>query len=361
MTAYVVKRDHLEYNLAQLKKQAKGVPIWAVVKGDGYGLGILPMAELLSENGIRHFCVTELREAEILRENGFAEEQILMLRSVSDRETLNHLLDLRVILTVGSWETAQAVNTLCAERADVAEVHVKIDTGMGRYGFKPTEMEQVTALYGECKNLAVSGIYTHFNCAFSDDELTRQEFAAFQGVVAQLRAAGMETGTVHCCNSAAFLHFPEMHCDGVRLGSAILGRLPFYAKLRSVGYVESEVEELHTLLPGQTTGYSALYRAKRPTELAIVPVGWFHGFRVSAQPDRSRARDCLLASLSALRGLLRRQRVTVEIRGVSCPVVGAIGMLHCAVDVTGMGCKRGERVVLQVNPLHVKGMPVEFR
>ena len=361
MNTYVVSRELLEQNILQLKKQANGVPIWAVIKGDGYGLGALPLAELLADNGIEHFCVTEVREAELLRENGFRDARILMLRSVSDRETLHRLLDLGVILTVGSWETAQAIDALARERADIAEVHIKIDTGMGRYGFLPSETARVIALYHEMKHLAVGGIYTHFNCAFADERLTKQEFAEFQNVIAQIRAAGLETGIVHCCNSSAFLKFPEMHCDGVRLGSAILGRMPFRTKLRPVGYLESEVEELHTVPKGHSTGYGALWTAKRETKLAIVPVGWYHGFRVSCQPDMTRAKDCLRAALSALKGIIRRQRTYVEINGKRCPVVGAIGMLHCAVDVTGTDCKTGDRVIVQMNPLHQKGVKVAYR
>ena len=361
MTTYEVSRETLEYNIKHLKAKANGVPIWAVVKGDGYGLGVLPLAEILSEQGIHQFCITELQEAETLRDNGFTEDRILMLRSIADRNVIHRLLDLKVILTVGSEQTAALIDQIAAERSDIAEVHLKIDTGMGRYGFLPEQTDRVIALYREKKHLAISGIYTHFNCAFQDDALTKQEFGAFMGVVEQIRAAGQETGMVHCCNSAAFLKFPEMHCDGVRLGSAILGRMPFRTKLRPVGWLASEVEEIHRVPKGHSTGYGALWKAKRETELAIVPVGWYHGFRVSCQPDMTRARDCLLAALSALKGLLRRQRTYVEISGKRCPVVGAIGMLHCAVDVTGNGCKTGDRVIVQMNPLHQKGVKVVFR
>ena len=124
MNRYVVSRELLERNIKELKKKAKGVPIWAVIKGDGYGLGALPLAEILREQGITHFCVTELREAELLRENGFLQESILMLREIRDRELLHCLLDRKVILTVGSRETAQIVNDIAAMRSDVAQVHL---------------------------------------------------------------------------------------------------------------------------------------------------------------------------------------------------------------------------------------------
>ncbi|MBQ7870960.1 MAG: alanine racemase [Oscillospiraceae bacterium] len=361
MNTYVVRTELLSHNIEYLKKQARGVPIWAVIKGDGYGLGALPLAELLAEHGIEHFCVTDLREAKLLRENGFDTARILMLRSVTDPGEISRLLDLRVILTVGSLETARRVEQAAAGRADIAEVHIKIDTGMGRYGFLPAERGQIISVYREMKHLAVSGIYTHFNCAFADDALTRQEFAMFRQVVEALHAEGLETGCVHCCNSSAFLKFPEMHCDGVRLGSAILGRMAFPTKLRPVGHAESEVEELRTLPKGHTTGYAAVWKAKRDTLVAIVPVGWYHGLYVTTQPDMTRMVDRLRGFLAGLKRLLRPQRRTVEINGKRCNIIGAIGMLHCAVDVSGLDCKLGDRVVLQINPLQVKGMPVQFK
>lgn len=361
MTTYEVSRETLEYNIRQLKAKANGVPIWAVIKGDGYGIGALPLAEVLAEQGIHHFCVTELREAELLRDNGFEDDQILMLRSIADRKEINRLLDLKVILTVGSEEVAALVDQIAAERADVAEVHLKIDTGMGRYGFLPEQTEQVIALYREKKHLAISGIFTHFNCAFNNDELTKQEFAAFMGVVDEIRVAGQETGIVHCCNSAAFLQFPEMHCDAVRLGSAVLGRIAFRTKLRPVGFISTSIEELRVLPKGHTTGYSALWKATKDTPIAIVPVGWYHGFHVSCEPDMTRRRDCFRAALSSLKAMLRPKRVYVEINEKACPIVGAIGMLHCAVDVSGVSCKRGDRVIMQMNPLHLNGIKVVFR
>ena len=360
MSVYVVSRDKLEHNIEELKKLAGEVPIWAVIKGDGYGLGALPLAEILQDRGINHFCVTEVREAEKLRENGFRDAQILMLRSVTDREEIGALLDQRVIMTVGSMEAAKTIEELAAFRSDVAEVHLKIDTGMGRYGFQPNEMEQIIAVYREMKHLAVSGIYTHFNCAFCDDELTKQEFSVFCGVLDKLHEQGIETGTAHCCNSSAFLKHPQMHLDGVRLGSALLGRMSFRTRLRPVGFVQTEVEELHTLKKGQTTGYGAMWKAKRDTVLAIIPVGRYHGFCLNCQPAKSRM-DCLREIFRQLKSILKPSRTTVEVNGKNCPVVGAIGMLHCAVDVTNIECKRGDRVTVSINPLYLKGIPTQFK
>lgn len=353
MTVYTVSREDLAHNVAELKTQAKGVPIWGVVKADGYGLGVAAFAKELCALGIDRFCVTELREAEAIRESGLTDVKILMLRQVCDADELERLIQLNVILTVGSPEAAERIR-------GEAEVHLKIDTGMGRFGFLPNELdaaEQVCRM----KNLRVSGIFTHFNSAFCNAELTKRQFSEFCGTVEALRARGYVFEAVHCCNSSAFLKFPEMHLDGVRLGSALLGRMPFATKLRPLGAVQTQIEEIRTLPKGHSTSYGAIWKAKRESKLAVLPVGWFHGLQVSCKEDRSRAMDCLRGGLRELKNLLKRPQTYVTVSGKACPIVGAIGSLHCAVDVTGVDCALGQTVELAVSPMHIKGVEVQFR
>lgn len=359
MTGYMVSRSRLRHNLQVLRQRADGTPIWAVVKGNGYGLGTQALAEFLLAEGITRFCVTEPADAAKLAALPGAAREILMLRETVDPDELRALLEHGVLLTVGSSAAADAAEAAARACGHPARVHLKIDTGMGRYGFFPDETEALLPLFAR-DALHICGIYTHFNCAFGDAALTNREFDAFCAAVARLRAAGKDVGTVHCCNSAAFLRFNRMKLDGVRLGSALLGRMPFPTELQPVGYVQTRVDALHTVPAGHSTGYSALWTAKRQTTLAILPVGWFHGFNVSCQPDRSRRCDGLRAALSGLKDMLRPRRLTVEINGVPCPIVGAIGMLHCAADVTGLSCAPGDPVVMQLNPLHRNELPVVF-
>ena len=186
-------------------------------------------------------------------------------------------------------------------------------------------MDHILGVYREQKNIAVSGVYTHFNCAFGSKKLTHQEFETFRKTVSAIREAGFETGTVHCCNSSAFLRFPEMHCDGVRLGSAILGRVPFHTKLRPVGYAEAHVEELRVLPKGHPTGYGAMWTAREDTPVAIVPIGWYNGFRERCDGGITRFRDC--PSL-ILRGLRR---------------ISSSAPCRCGGQRTGTPCRRPDR------------------
>ncbi len=358
MSAYVVSREDLAHNVRILKEQAGKTPIWAVVKADGYGLGAGRFAKELYALGIEKFCVTEPWEAEAIRGQGITEGKILMLRQISDPEQIRAMWKAGVILTVGSLEAAERINAAVDGAVDV---HIKIDTGMGRYGFRPDEMTEMLSLFRNGKNLGIKGVYTHFNCAFCNDVLTKTQFAEFKGVIAALQKEGCDTGMIHCCNSGAFLKFPEMHLDGVRLGSALLGRMSFPTKLRPLGKVETAIEEVRHLPKGHSTGYGALWKSRRESDIAIIPVGWCNGLQVSCKEDRSRAVDCIRGGLKELKNLIKRPRNYVTVSGKACPVVGAIGSLHCAVDVTGVDCKMGQSVEMQISPMHIKGMEVVFR
>ncbi len=362
MKAYVVERDALIHNIQAIRRFAGDTPIWGVLKGNGYGLGLLPMARLLWENGIDRFAVTELREASHLREE-YADAPILMLRSTADPHEINALLDQNVILAIGSYETAVAVNAIAAERATVAEVHICIDTGMGRYGFLPEDADKIISLYEYMKNLAVSGIYTHFHSAFCSEKATRKQFELFTALVDRLQKAGYETGMAHCCNSSAFLKYPDMHMDGVRIGSAFLGRLCFQSKLslKKIGYAECTVEELRWIPKGHTVGYGAGFKAREQTRTAIIGLGWYNGFAAQRENDLFRLRDSLRGILHHIKNLFFPHKILVSVNDQKCRVLGHVGMVHAVVDVTDIDCAVGDRVVAQINPLTVKGLRIQYR
>lgn len=127
---YIVKRADLEYNIRVLRNLAKGKVIWGVVKGNGYGLGIVPLARILNDCGVDHLAVASLAEARTLREAGFTENPILMLRGSADPQEVEELLKLGVTLSLGSREDYFTLKRT-AERLDVvADVHLELDTGM---------------------------------------------------------------------------------------------------------------------------------------------------------------------------------------------------------------------------------------
>lgn len=360
MKAYIVEKETILHNIDYLLNKAGATPIWAVLKGNGYGLGLAPMAELCWQKGIRRFAVTELEEAALLRET-YPEAQILLLRPTMDREEMKKLLELDVIATVGSTENAAALSSMAAQMDTVAEVHIKVDTGMGRYGFLPAETEKILNIYRDHDHLAVSGIYTHFHTAFGKAKITAHQAELFEEVLKTIEGAGIETGVPHCCNSHAFLRFPEWKMGGVRLGSALLGRVRVRSGLRRVGVCEAVVDEVRWLPAGHTTGYGAAWRAKKPTRIAVVPVGWYHGFTNEHGHDIFRFRDCLRDALGAVKRMIFGKKIYISIGGKKCPVLGHVGMLHTVCDVTKVKCAAGDKATVEINPTQVRGMEILFR
>ena len=113
--------------------------------------------------------------------------------------------------------------------------------------------------------------------------------------------------------------------------------------------------------PGDTVGYGAGWRAKRPTKIAVLSIGWYHGFGAEKGRDLFRIRDCIREILHNLRWIFTGKRLHVCVNGALCSVLGHVGMVNTIVDVTDVDCKIGDLAVLQVNPLQVKGMKILYR
>ncbi|MBO4211534.1 MAG: alanine racemase [Oscillospiraceae bacterium] len=362
MKAYIVERDALIHNIQTIRRHAGSVPIWAVLKGNGYGIGLVPFSKLLHENGIDRFAVTERKEAEGLREL-FPDAPILMLRSTSDPTEIRELLELGVILTVGSYDTAVAINGVAAELERKAPVHLAVDTGMGRYGFLPGEYERVVSVYEYMSNLTIEGIYTHFHSAFSSAAATTRQFNQLSALINRLRDSGHNPGMVHCCNSHAFLRHPEMHLDAVRIGSAFLGRLSFDDKLglKKIGRAECTVEALRQIPKGQTVGYGAAFTAKRPMKIGIIGLGWYHGFALRRENDVFRFRDSLAGVLHYVKNMILPPKILVTVEGKKCRVLGHVGMVNAVIDLSDLDCAVGSPVIADLNPLNMKGLRVVYR
>lgn len=361
MKGYIVDTAALEHNIQTLRSHGKDTVIWGVVKGNGYGLGCVEMAQILLEQGVDHFAVTEVAEVQALRHAGFRDNPILMMENTACYREIQELMDFDAIFSIGSAADAEAVNKIAAARGSVAQAHVKIDTGMGRFGFLPEQMEEILGLYQGCQNIAFTGIYTHFLNS-GDETVTRNQFGAFQRVVEGICRAGYETGMVHCCNSTAFWKYPDMHCDAVRIGSAILGRVGYasQAGLKKIGYCRALVEQVRTIPAGHTVGYGGGWKAKRETKIAVIPVGYFHGFAVDRGYDLWRWQDCLRGVLRYIKAWIQRKALYVSIGGKNCRVLGHVGMVNLVADVTGLEVKPNDEAVVEINPLLVKGMEMIY-
>ena len=362
MKKFVIEREKLAENARLIQKKA-GVPVIAVLKADGYGFGMAQMAQVLAETGIRMFAVTEPEDALRLRELGFAEQEILVLRSTALADEVYQVIQANAIATVGSPEAAYCLNEVAQGCGTQARAHLKLDTGMGRYGFLPDQYGELKAVCTDCAGIRVTGIYTHFHSAFADEAATRAQYKTLCEIAARLRADGIDCGLRHAANSSGLFCYDDLTLDAVRIGSAFTGRIPAKTPtgLNRLGYLESRVIELRTVPKGHTVGYGAGYVTPGATRIAVVPVGYTDGFSVEKKRDLYRLRDVVRYNIGEIKNGLGRGAIYITVNGQRARVLGHVGLCHVSVDVTGLDVKNGDTAILDVNPLYLSPLvPKEY-
>ncbi|HYZ79546.1 MAG TPA: alanine racemase [Gaiellaceae bacterium] len=250
----VVDLGAIRRNVARLLRALDGAELWAVVKADGYGHGALDAARAALAGGASALCVATVPEALALRRE-LTEPRIIVLGPTVD---LAQAREARLELTVTGGEIPPGIS-----------VHLKLDTGMGRYGFR--ELPEPPA--------NVVGVMTHLATADTD-----QGFAALQIERFREATAAYAHLTRHVANSAAALRLPEARFDAARCGIALYGLSPFGEDPAADGLEpalrwQSYLAQVKRLAPGESTGYGRRFVAEAPTWIGLVPVGYDDGFR----------------------------------------------------------------------------------
>lgn len=304
-----------------------GVPLMAVLKGDGYGHGAVRTARAALSAGAAALAVATLGEGRTLREAGIT-APILVLGYVPPWQAEAAVaLDLDCALF--DFATAEALHAAALALGRPARVHVKVDTGMARLGLRPDETGVFLARLRELTGLQVVGIYTHFATADEPDlQRAEAQLAVFTALLGDLTAAGLRPPIAHAANSAALLRMPAARLDMVRPGIACYGLAPSAAVPLPEGFraalsFHSEVAQVREHPPGTPISYGGAFVTKRPSRIATIPVGYADGVR-RAPPWRE-----------------------VLIRGRRAPIVGRICMDYAMADVTDIpDVRRGDAVVL---------------
>ena len=352
MKRLVLEKDAIKKNLSVIKEKAGSAVIYAVLTGDAYGAGLVEMAKLIREEGIGRFAVSEPEEAEKLRKAGFVEEEILMLRSTTDREELEMLMDLNVICSIGSYEAGMALNGIAEGRATVVEAHIQVDTGMGFGGFIASEPDKILSMYRYLPNVALSGIYTQIHTASGGQKGAQLQLTRLAQVLDMVHEAGFETGIVHAAGSYALMHYDFARMEGVRVGSALLGRGRGDRNLVKVGYGEAALEEIRWLPKGHTVGNDKLITLRKPTRVAVLPVGYQNGFGQEI---------CRGGLWAAVTRLWRGRSLNVRLGSQKVKVLGKVGAIETLLDVTDLKCAPGDVVTFEIDPLLARGMKKEYR
>ena len=345
----------LELNIAKIKEQAGNIKIIAVVKGNGYGLGLKELSEFLANYGINDFAVSSVEEALELKQY-LPAAKVLCMEATSIIEELDKLLDNDISVTIGDYETSTILNQLAKEKNKKANVHIKIDTGFSRYGFKFNDKETILKSITENSSLFVEGVFSHFSQAyFEKSDYTKLQFERFITVKSYLEKNNIKIAMYHIANSSAFLKYKDMYLDAVRIGSAFLGRVSVKNNigLKRIGVLKSNVVSIKNVTKGTAIGYSNSEIAKKDMKLAIVPVGYADGFNVGVKNDTFKFVDKLRLTKDAVINIFKDNRIFVYINGKKYFVIGKVGMNHIAVDVTNEKVEINDIVKLEASPILV--------
>lgn len=353
-----INRKDLAHNIKKIKEYIKkdsSCEIIAVVKGNGYGLGLVEYSKFLIDNGINFLAVSTIEEAIELRNAGI-KEKILMLSSTAVKKEIEELINNNIILTIGSFQSLNLAEEVGQERNKNISVHIKIDTGFGRYGFLYTEIEELVEKLKTVKNIKIEGCYSHFSEAYSKkNDWTSIQYQRFLNVVENLKLNNIETGILHICNSSAALKYEYMKLNAVRIGSAFTGRILVgnTLGLKRIGELVTRVAEVKTLPKGFNIGYSNTYKTKKETRIAILPVGYFDGINMGTNNDSFRIIDHIRYIYNNVKDIFRKPYLYVTIGNKKYKVIGKLGLYNTIVDIESDNIRPGDIVISDIKPLYI--------
>ncbi len=305
------------------------------IKADAYGHGAVRVARAVLEGGADRLAVATVMEGQRLREAGIGVP--IQILGAAFPEEVSTAVRFNLTLSIHDIYIAQLIALAAVEADRTVPVQFKIDTGMGRLGILPENAVAAAREVASLPNLQFEGVFMHFADA-GDDAYSRWQIVEFEKACASLEAAGVSGFLRHAANSAASLLYPEAHYDGIRPGCGIYGyQSPAWLAddypLRPAMAWRSAVIQVKDYPPGRHLGYNRTFTTRRPTRVAVLPVGYADGFRREFS-----------------------NRAEVLIRGRRAPVVGVVSMDYAMVDITGMddvdvgavatlmGEDRGERI-----------------
>ncbi|MBP3447580.1 MAG: alanine racemase [Clostridia bacterium] len=354
MKSLVIETKQLEENIENIKAFCKDNTIIAVVKGDGYGLSLVPYASFLLEKGITHFAVSEANEALKLKETeSFLNATVLLMTPQNNKKTVEQLLQKGVALTVGSMVHLDLIEQVSKEKELVASVHIKVDTGFGRFGFSYRNEEDILSAFEKNgETVRVTGVFTHYSCSFEPKyQITKKQDERFDSVLGKVKEKNpelLEHILIHSANSCGALLYPNKKRNAVRIGSAFLGRLPMVSpvKLHRIAYLETRVLDTNFVKKGDNIAYGNVYKAKQDMQTAVIGIGYKDGFYTTKQNDAFRLIDILRYLYADVRSFGKKPYLYQG----KYEILGRVGM-YCAIVKNDGGLSPNDRVKVDCNPL----------
>ena len=324
-TVLEVNLEAIIHNFNRYRARLRpGTKMVAMVKAFGYGIGSFELAKTLQDQGVDYLAVAVADEGVALRKQGITTPIMVMNPETS---TFRTLLAYRLEPEIYSFKILKAFIRE-GMRAGYTHfpIHLKIDSGMHRLGFLPAEISELTDLLRRQDTVTVRSVFSHLAGADDPlfDDFTHQQITTFKEAAAQIEEALHRKVLKHILNSAGIERFPQECLDMVRLGIGLYGieAGPEKIGLRTVCSLRTTILQIKELPEGETVGYARKGLLRRPSRIAMIPIGYADGF------------DRRLGNGSGY----------VIINGRGCATVGNICMDVCMVDVTDIDCQEGDAV-----------------
>ena len=314
----IIDLDAIAYNMTNIKsKVGKETGIIGIIKADAYGHGSVEISKVILENGADWLAVAVVDEGINLRKNGIAAP--ILLLGYTPELRLEDVVNNGFIQTVYTYKTAKKLSDVAVRLGKTAVIHIKIDTGMGRIGYRVNEAsaDEIVKI-SELPNIEVNGMFTHFSTADEKDkDYTLNQYKKFVQMDALLRERGLEIPIKHAANSAAIMDFDNMMFNMVRPGIILYGAYPSEEvnkdnlSIKPAMSVKTHVSYVKEVNEGDYISYGRKYQAVGKRIIATIPVGYADGF-IRAYSNGGK----------------------VLIKGEYAPIVGRICMDQFMVDVT---------------------------
>lgn len=313
-----INRKKAIHNFLEVRRAVgPNVKICAVVKADSYGMGSVELSKMYLENGVDMFAVAVISEAFELREE-IKNKDILVL-GYTPEEFYDDAINNDITLAIYDYELAEKLNEVAKTMNKKAKVHIKVETGMNRLGFLPTEenADKVQAI-AKMEYISIEGAFSHHAKADEKDKTTAHKQAGrFISFMKMLEERNVTIPVKHIANSATIIDMPEYYFDMVRPGIILSGFYPSDEvnmdeyKFEICVTLKARVANVKTIEAGEGVGYGHLFSANKTTVIGTIPLGYADGY-----------------------SRLLSNKGYIVVKGIKCPILGKVCMDQFMVDLS---------------------------
>lgn len=325
-----INLNNLINNIDEINKKSNNSEIIGVVKANAYGHGAVEISKTLLSCNIKKLAVANIVEAIELRENDITAP--IMLLGVSEDFAIDNLIDYDVEPTVSTLHFAKNLNESAIKKNKTMKIHIALDSGMGRIGFRNTsqDIDDIVSI-SKLSNLKIDSIFSHFSTADSiDKSYSNMQMDIYNSIISKLKERGVAISKKNLSNSAAIIDIPNSHYDYVRPGIIQYGYYPSDEvnkndiNIKPVLTWKTRIVHIKEVDENEYIGYGKTYKTNKKTLIATLPVGYADGYS---------------------RGLSNKG--SVIIKGKLAPIIGNVCMDQFMVDVTDIeDVKLGDEVIL---------------